>query len=86
MNIDMTTAPEPVKRVAKNKYLVLAGILTAGETLVNMGINLPGVDLIPPQYRSIIILGVLIASFIFRTICQREEEEFRATHTQEDYP
>lgn len=51
---------------ARNKTAILAGVLTAGETLVNMGVPLPGQQHIPERFRFALIGLLVAAAFYYR--------------------
>lgn len=62
------------RRLKGLKLAILAGLLTGGEALVAMGIELPGSGLIPIKYRGAAILALTVAAFVARTMAARAEE------------
>lgn len=65
--------------IMRNKLLVLAGVLTAGEGAVAMGLPLPGSELIPMKWRGLLIASIGGAAFIARILAQRKEERRNAS-------
>ncbi len=58
----------------KNKTMLAAAVLTGGEAAVNLGLPLPGSDLIPAPLRGLAILTLGAFAFYFRWKAQREQD------------
>jgi hypothetical protein len=56
----------------RNKTVIAAGVLAGGELVVNMGIPLPGSELIPPQARGAAIMLLVAARMYFGYKAERE--------------
>jgi hypothetical protein len=50
----------------RNKTAIAASVLTAGEAVANLGIPLPGSNLIPGYVRALAIFALTGAAFYFR--------------------
>lgn len=55
------------------KVAIIAGVLTGGEALVNMGIPLPFADLIPVWARGLLIVTLTASAFYFRWKASKEQ-------------
>lgn len=55
--------------------LILAGILTGAEVLVNAGIDLPYSDVVPVWVRSLFIFAITGGAFVVRVLAQREVDD-----------
>ena len=65
----MTRIPNKHKAAS---LVVLAGLFTGGEVLVNLGIELPGFEDIPGWVRAVAILGVSVGAAYFRWRASKE--------------
>jgi hypothetical protein len=59
----------------RNKLMLLAAVLSAGEGAVTFGIDLPFSDRIPPQFRGALIAILMGAAFVARVLAQRKEDQ-----------
>jgi hypothetical protein len=58
----------------KNKLLLTAGALTAAEAMVQLGVPLPGAELIPAKWRGFVIGLLMSGAFVFRILAARKEK------------
>jgi hypothetical protein len=61
----------------KNKTVIAAGVLTGGELAVNLGVPLPGAELIPPGARGTAIVLLVVARMYFGFKAEREARDAR---------
>lgn len=59
------------RRLKGYRLLILAGVMTATEAAVALGVPLPFSDQIPPQVRALLIAGIGAAAFVLRVLAQR---------------
>lgn len=59
------------RRLKGYRLLILAGLMTAAEGAVALGVPLPWSDQIPPQVRALLIAGIGAAAFVLRVLAQR---------------
>lgn len=63
---------EALQFIRENKLACIAGVLTAGETAVTMGLPLPFTDAFPQWARGLLIMGLVASAFVARLIAQRK--------------
>lgn len=61
----------------RNKLLVLAGVFSAAEVLVTMGVPLPGTGVLPQWARALAIAAIVGAAFVLRTLAARAEAKLK---------
>lgn len=61
-----------VRKLRGWKVAIVAGILTGGEALVNLGIDLPGSQYIPVKWRAALIFSLTVAAFYYRWRATKE--------------
>lgn len=59
------------RRLKGYRLLILAGLMTAAEGAVALGVPLPFADQIPTQARALMIAGIGAAAFVLRVLAQR---------------
>jgi len=59
------------RRLRGYRLLILAGVMTAAEGAVALGVPLPFADQIPAQARALLIAGIGAAAFVLRVLAQR---------------
>lgn len=60
-------------RIKGYRLILLAGVLTAAEGAVALGVPLPFADHIPASWRGLLIAGIGGAAFVVRTLAARRE-------------
>lgn len=59
------------RRLKGYRLLALAGVMTAAEAAVAMGVPLPFSDQIPQTARALVIAAIGAAAFVLRVLAQR---------------
>ena len=62
--------------VWRNKFLAFAAVLSSLEALISLGIDIPGIEMIPQEYRATVIVVIMGASFVLRVVSQRREDQY----------
>jgi disulfide oxidoreductase YuzD len=63
------------------REVLLAGIFTGAESLVSMGIDLPGSKSLDPWLRAMLYFSIMGGAFIFRWIAMRKARANRDSQT-----